>query len=147
MSKDLQATLDFASSKDNKIDGVFILLGKKGLITKTSQVGGFGGQPQIEQYRAWISRLAGIAETLGQSGYGPLHYSTFPMRDGIITLVFLNEGFNESIVVGFICEQPGNAEEALGEHLYNVSKFMWHGYTDKHGEKQQSINDLLKSIY
>jgi hypothetical protein len=142
----LQVTLDAVASKDNKIDNVFIFLPNTGSITMHSEVSGFSGQPTVDSFRQWIGRLGEIENALSHTGYGDLHYATFPMKDAIITLFFLNEGFTETIVVGFVCEQNGNAEKALGEHVYNAKKFML-GYKDNRGKPIDGIKDMLQEIY
>jgi hypothetical protein len=142
----LQVTLDAVASKDNKIDNMFIFLPNSGSITMHSEVGGFAGQPKVDSFLQWIGRLGEIEKALSHTGYGDLHYATFPMKDAIITLFFLSEGFNETIVVGFVCEQNGKAEKALGEHLYNAKKFML-GYKDNRGKPIEGIKDMLQNIY
>jgi len=142
----LQATLNAVASKDNKIDNVFIFIPQTGSITMHSKVSGFAGQPKIESFMGWMNRLSGIENALSQTGYGDLNYATFPMKDAIITLFFLNEGFAEDIIVGFVCEQTGNAETALGEHVYNAKKFM-DGYRDRGGKPIEGIKDMLKNIF
>lgn len=142
----LQVTLDAVASKDNKIDNVFIFLPETGNITMHSETSGFAGQPKVDSFQQWIGRLGEIENSLSHTGYGDLHYATFPMKDAIITLFFLNEGFTETIVVGFVCEQNGNAEKALGEHLFNAKKFML-GYKDNRGKPIDGIKDMLQNIY
>lgn len=142
----LQATLDAVASKDNKIDNVFIFMPQTGNIAMHSEVAGFAGQPKVDTFMGWINRLGGIANALGQSGYGDLHYATFPMKDAILTLFFINEGFAQDIIVGFVCEENGNAQKALGEHLYNASKFML-GYNDRAGKPIAGIKDMLQNLF
>ncbi len=140
----LQALLDGAAKRDNKIDGVFIVLPNSGNhITMQSQVSGFAGDPKVENAVGWIGRFSNIGSTLDGVGYGKLKYAVFPMEDAIL-LLFFEKDFTQPVIIGFFCLQKGDAEKAMGEMLYHAKNFVY-GY-ESNGKHFEGIKEMLAKI-
>ena len=138
----LQAYIDALAKKDNEIDGCFILNSANQFIMY-SEVAGFSGDVKIQAMLGWIGRFTNIGRELSNVGYGRLKYATFPMDDGILTMYFFDREFPQPLTIGFICKQPGDAEKALGEVLYNTKNAVF-GYEDySTGKHIEGIKDML----
>lgn len=141
----LQTLLDAAAKKDNKIDGVFVVLPNSGnQITMQSQVAGFAGDPKVAGFIGWIGRFSNIGNTLDNLGYGKPKYAAFPMEDAILLLFFENEGFTQPVIIGFFCLQKSEAEKALGEMVYHAKNYVY-GY-ESNGRHIEGIKEMLTKI-
>jgi len=141
----LQKLLDAAAARDNKIDGVFIMLPTAGnTIMMKSDVPGFTGDPRIDDCAGWIGRFSNIGSTLSSIGYGEIRYALFPLKDAVLLLFYFEQEFSQPVVVGFFCLQAGEAEKAIGEMIYHAKNVVYG--VNRDGKHIDGIKDFLGKL-